>query len=280
MVAIKAVHREIVIFLLITFSLSAVFYVLIVSAGTLGAGGSLYVLGLMWCPAIAALTTHRVCLGSLRGLGWRWGQTRYQVVGFVLPIVYSSAAYGLVWLSGLGGIGEEAASIGCLDVVVFVVLGTLGSCLSALGEEVGWRGFLVPRLAKLTGFSCTSLISGAIWTLWHYPLILFADYNVAGIPRWYSLACFTVMAVGISFAFAWLRLRSGSLWTAMFIHANHNLYIQQLFDPLTVDTGITEFLTGEFGAALAIAGLIVALVFWKVRARLPDTRLRLGSQIG
>jgi hypothetical protein len=51
------------------------------------------------------------------------------------------------------------------------------------------------------GFTSTALISGIIWSLWHYPILTFADYN-AGTPTWYGLTCFTVMVVSISFVFA------------------------------------------------------------------------------
>jgi len=78
------------------------------------------------------------------------------------------------------------------------------------------------------------------------------------------MVCFTVMAVGISFAFAWLRLQSGSFWPAALMHASHNLFIQQVFDPLTQDTGITAYITGEFGTALAIAAIMVAYTFWRL----------------
>ena len=61
----------------------------------------------MWCPGIAALLTSLVCRINLREFGWGWGKTRYQVLGYVLPVVYSSIAYGVVWLSGLGGIKED-----------------------------------------------------------------------------------------------------------------------------------------------------------------------------
>ncbi|MFQ5649956.1 MAG: hypothetical protein ACE5IY_08435 [bacterium] len=47
----------------------------------------------------------------------------------------------------------------------------------------------------------------------------------------------------------------------MFLHASHNLYIQGVFDRMTTDTGTTKVITGEFGAALAIAAAIIAGVF-------------------
>lgn len=143
------------------------------------------------------------------------------------------------------------------------------SSVSALGEEIGWRGFLVPELAKITTFSRTALISGALWAVWHYPLILFADYR-STTPSWYATLCFTVMVVGISFPFAWLRLKSGSVWTGMILHASHNIFIQGVFDPLTRDTGITNWIIGEFGAGLAVVGALVGLLFWQKRADLPE----------
>ncbi len=80
------------------------------------------------------------------------------------------------------------------------------------------------------------------------------------------------MVVSISFVFAWFRLKSGNLWTGVFLHASHNLFIQGVFTPLTSDTGKTKYIIDEFGAALAIVSIIVAFIFWKKRSELPDTK--------
>jgi uncharacterized protein len=74
-----------------------------------------------------------------------------------------------------------------------------------------------------------------------------------------------VVVVGISFVFAWMRLKSGSLWTGMFLHASHNLWIQGIFDPLTTDTGKTRFVIGECGIGLAGAAVVVAFITWQRR---------------
>ena len=100
------------------------------------------------------------------------------------------------------------------------------------------------------------------------PLIIFADYN-GGTPTWYSIACFAVMVVGISFPLAWLRLRSGSVWPAAIFHASHNLFIQGFFDTVTVDTGVTKYLLSEFGAVLALAAAITGVIFWRMDRRHP-----------
>lgn len=143
----------------------------------------------------------------------------------------------------------------------------MGSCLSALGEEIGWRGFLVPELSKHMGFTKVALVSGAIWAVWHSPAVLFSDYN-GGTNVWYSMLMFFILVLGVSFMFTWLRLKSGSLWTAVLIHAVHNLFVQGYLDVVTEDTGITKFLTGEFGAALAVSGVLVGLLFWARRNQL------------
>lgn len=258
-------RTQVATYLVLVLGLSSIFWWLIISGGSLSTNGGIYVLALMWCPGVAGLSTRLAYQHDLRGHGWGWGGTRWQALAYALPVAYALAVYGLVWLTGAGGV--DLSRFGG-PWVRFVLLGSVLSCTSALGEELGWRGFLVPKLAEMTTFTRTALLSGIIWTLWHVPLILFADYN-GGTPGWYSVTCFAVMVIGISFAFAWLRLRSGSVWTGMLMHASHNLWIQGFFDRVTVDTGITKWLIGEFGAGLALAGVVVAFIFWRLRDRVP-----------
>jgi membrane protease YdiL (CAAX protease family) len=272
--------RGILTYLVCTLGLSSIFYALIIHAGRLGAGGGLYVAGLMWCPALAALLTCRLRGRPVSSLGWTW-RPRYQLLSYAIPFAYALVAYLAVWLTGYGAFPDRAflsqvatsfgwgATPAWLVLVGFVVLrGTVGmvsSTATALGEEIGWRGFLVPELAKVTSFTGTALISGLVWASWHFPILLFADYN-SGTPAWYGLACFTVMVVGISFLFAWMRLRSGSLWTAAFLHASHNLFIQSVFTPLTSDTGMTKYAVDEFGFALPLVAVGLAFLVWRRRS--------------
>ena len=251
-------------FLGLTLASSAVFWWLIISAGTLGTHGGLYVLALMWCPGVSALVTRLVFQRNVRGEGWRFtaATTRWAALAYVLPLGYAVVAYGFVWLTHLGGLDLGRFKY---SLATFVFVGTLQSLLSATGEELGWRGFLVPTLARTMSFTKVAIVSGAIWTVWHVPLIVFANYN-GGTPAWYSVLCFAVMVVALGFPFAWLRLRSNSVWPAAILHATHNLFVQAFFDRVTVDTGITKWLTGEFGAALAIAVAITAWLFWRQRA--------------
>ncbi len=272
-------------FLVLTLVFSAVPYSVMLSAGSMRVDGGLWVLAVMWCPGLAGMILQFVEHRSLRGLGWGWGKTKFQAIAYLLPLAYAGVAYGSVWLTGLGSVPDTARiaralqSIGIASalpagtsVVVWLgVVGTIGflqSCLSATGEEIGWRGYLVPRLAAALGPTKATLVTGTVWALWHFPAIFLLEYTGA-TPSWYSASMFFIMVVGISFPFTWLRLASGSLWTGAFLHASHNAFIQGFFDVITVDTGPTAYLIGEFGAGLAIAGAITGFLVWRRKMRAP-----------
>ena len=244
--------RELATFLLLTFALSSIFYIPFARAKSLGAGNGLYVPMLMWCPGISALITRLFFQHDVRGEGWAPGPIPYLLAGFALPLAYAVCAYAAVWIFDFGGVdlGRFHGS-----PLRFLTVGLAVSLAFALGEELGWRGFLVPKLAEQLSFTRTAVVSGIIWASWHMPLIIFADYN-GGTPTLYSIACFALMVVGISFPLAWLRLKSGSVWPAALLHATHNLFIQGFFDTVTIDTGVTKYLLSEFGAVLAITAAI------------------------
>jgi membrane protease YdiL (CAAX protease family) len=271
-------NRKIAIFLTITFLLTAAVYAVVIPAGTLG----LMVVALMWAPGIAALVTQLITMRSVAGLGWRWSGTRYALISFLIPLLLCVVVYGLFWGVGLVPftsvelVDTVAAASGRQLTLPIAILTTVIvifplSMLTALGEEIGWRGFLVPELAKRYSFGMTALISGVIWAIYHVPAILFTDYS-SRAPLWYALIMFILMAISASFVFAWLRLKSGSLWTAVILHASHNLFIQSIFDPMTLDFGLTPYLTTEFGAGLAVAYTLLAIYTWTRRGEVEQVR--------
>jgi len=275
--------HPILTFLVITFALSSVFYFLIIHTGKLGSGFGLYHAGLMWCPGISALLTCRILNRKISTLGWSWGKTKYQLKAWLVPALYGFIAYLIIWAFGWGGfydkdfVRQAAGSFGWdplpdwlvipLFVIVRGIFGMVGVAAKALGEEIGWRGFLVPEMSRHMNFTQTSLVIGLIWAVWHFPVLLFADYN-SGTPAWYALSCFTVMVISVSLIFSWFRVKSNSLWTAVILHASHNLFIQSIFSPLTRDTGITKYFGGEFGLIVPLVALCFAIYFWSRRAEL------------
>jgi len=276
--------RQIATYLLLVFTFSSIFYFLVLRAHTLGAAGGLYVLGIMWCPALAAIATLKLNGRKLTDLGWKWPSMGYAAKSWLIPLFYAFIAYLIVWTTGLGafpnhdfmaqlvprmGLALSPAAATALYILLGGTFGAARSIASALGEEIGWRGFLVPELSRKVSFTATALFSGAVWSCWHYPLLIWCDYN-SGTPTWYGLSCFTALVISISFVFAWMRLKSASLWTGALLHASHNLYIQGFFTPLTRDTGKTAWFIDEFGAILPIVTIAFAVYFWTRRGELPQ----------
>jgi uncharacterized protein len=264
-------YNRIAAYLVLTFALSSIFYVRIISAGKLRL---LPVLGLMWCPGVSAILVRLVSQRNLQGIGWTWRAPRWQIVSYVLPPFLALVIYGFVWVTGVGGVNPAAltSAVGKgvtvplpLMIVILSTAGFLSAVVFALGEEIGWRGFLIPELARVSSFTTAALVSGAVWSIYHYPLILFADYN-AGVPKAFALVVFTWSIVASSVIYAWLRLKSGSVWTGVTLHASHNLFVQQIFDPLTIDRGVTKYITTEFGVGLAVAYSLAAIYFWRRRS--------------
>jgi membrane protease YdiL (CAAX protease family) len=251
------------------------------------AGNLLYVTGSMWSPALAALATKAIYRENIRELPWKWGPARYAWLGYLIPIAYALPVYLVVWFSGLGGFADPAfvkrtaevfgfsnfpAGVTlALFVLLTATLGLVGKMSRALGEEIGWRGFLVPELAKVVSFPAVGIISGLMWAAYHFPVLIFADYN-AGTPVWYGVTCFTLMVVADSFVLAWLTLRSGSLWPAAILHGSHNVFIQSIFTPLTKNTGSTNYIIDEFGIGLVVTVTITAIVVCRKSRPIPGSQ--------
>jgi membrane protease YdiL (CAAX protease family) len=160
--------RAIPIFLLTTLLISSVFYFLIIKSGHMGGGWGGYVAGLMWSPGLAALLTCKLLRRDLDSIGWGWGKTRYEVIGYLIPLGYSIVIYTFVWLTGLGGVYNKSfvdqitnsfglgpipawASI-TLYFIFTATFTVIRDFATVIGEEIGWRGFLVPELAKEARF--------------------------------------------------------------------------------------------------------------------------------
>jgi membrane protease YdiL (CAAX protease family) len=269
---------SILCYLGLTVLFSSLFWALMIGTGHVGGGKGMYVTGLMWCPALAAVVTVRLRHLDWSSLGLRWCGARYALISYFTPLAYASIGYALIWIFGLGFFPDPAAITTIaqkLDWTVtapaafvplyFLLVGTtemLTSIAHGLGEEIGWRGFLTPLMVKRFGFTGGSVLIGLIWGAWHMPLLLFADYNT-GTPWWFSIPCFLALTVGCSVIMSWLRLTSNSVWPAAIVHGSHNLFIQEFFTPLTGSRGnVTAYVIDEFGVAVPLVIILFAVGFW------------------
>jgi membrane protease YdiL (CAAX protease family) len=266
--------RETGLFLAVVFLLSATLYGLLYLRPEAREQWGAYSLAFMWCPGLAAIVAQLAARRSLRGLGWGWGGLRYYLLAYGLPIAFCLAAYLPVWL-GLDAFRPQAvhesmlklslpAGVpGYIALTLFVLAQPFLGMIASLGEELGWRGFLFPRLYTLMGFTKASFITGAIWSVWHFPVVIaiFPLYR-PGVSIAYALACFSVAVVAISFVHSWLRLRSGSMWPSTLLHASSNAFLAS-FQALTRENRATSYLTFEYGLGLAVVMLPVGYAFWR-----------------
>jgi membrane protease YdiL (CAAX protease family) len=205
-------------------------------------------IAVMATPAIAALIVVRfverpASIASTLGLATYRPLGRFfffLVLALLLPVLIVLAALAVGAFLGLypADVAEysgfravvQGAAAAVLDSVPIellvaaqflnVLAGALINVVPALGEELGWRGWLLPRLLPY-GTVTALVVSGAAWGLWHAPLILLG-YNYPFAPGWLGMLAMVVTTVLLGTVFAWLRLRSDSVWPAALAHGSLN----------------------------------------------------------
>jgi membrane protease YdiL (CAAX protease family) len=236
---------------------------------------SLYVGALMLCPAIAALVTQKIRGRAISSLPWAWGNWRSSIQAYLIPAAYVALAYCLIWTFGLATpfnpetMSEWSEELGLPSNVpalsMFVMIGLLASVQfvkslgSIAGEEIGWRGFLVWELRKVMPFGAVSILSGLIWAAWHYPIVI----KYGGGELLFQVACFTLMITSMSVIMTYFTFKSGSVWPAVIFHAAHNIFIQKIFTPITLDAEGAQMWIDEYGLMIPLVVTGFALFYWR-----------------
>jgi membrane protease YdiL (CAAX protease family) len=177
-----------------------------------------------------------------RMLRWQAGATSYIFALALFPAIKLAVALTYRVIAGeWPRLGNESPAI----IVIAIVLSTPFQA----GEEVGWRGYALPRMAARLGFGPASIVLGVLWGLWHLPLFF--------VPGEYYGQPFFVFALGItalSVAIAWLYARTnGSLLLTMLMHSAVNQTVGIVPDarahpgnPFSLRAPIPFYLTAGF----------------------------------
>lgn len=107
-----------------------------------------------------------------------------------------------------------------------LVLSVLAGLL-AVGEEIGWRGYLQPRLCRRLGTGLGLTATGLLWAFWHLPLLLLG-YVFPAAPVLGGLLLFPLVGVGLSFFLGWLREATDGIWGAVLAHGCYNAFFGSL----------------------------------------------------
>lgn len=216
--------RQLAAFFLLTFLVSWTCFfgsAAVTPAGaspTAGIAGAIYIVG-VFAPALVALglTAHATGRGGTFALVRRMVQvpagTRWYLfaLGYMVGVKLTVALVYRLVVGGWPAFGETPWYL--------LVLAIPFSTPVQSGEELGWRGYALPRLASRLGLAWASLGLGAIWALWHLPFFFIAGVDKTG----QSFPMYMLGVMAISVAMAWLYWRTGgSLLITMLMHAALN----------------------------------------------------------
>jgi membrane protease YdiL (CAAX protease family) len=232
----------------------------------------------MWCPALCAFAVSRISvsrefpvggwhIGSGRTIVWAWlGILAIFALAYLLTVTLGLATFDPRLSGAVDRITVLATQRGAprppipgvVATTIFfqsATVGVLATALMTLGEELGWTGFLLPRLLPLGAWKA-ALIYGVIWGVWHWPLIVagynYPDHPAAGV----IFMCGATCAIALIQTAVWLRTRSviaTSVTHAVFNAQGHGLW------PLAfhVTSPLIGGMTGAIGITIcAIAGAV------------------------
>src|SRR5215204_5000956 len=199
---------------------------------------------------LTAMVFGRGALRKLLGrlLIWRVNPLWYLVV-VLGPVALAGGVVGLNTL-----LGGPALSLGMpiMGVAFFLAFSIFPG--SALGEEIGWRGYALPRLQAGRSALSASLLLAPIWALWHLPLWLTG--KPTSTPTFY--AAFVVSAIALSVILTWVyNSTGGSLLMVVLLHATMNLPQRLAIDELGSRATVPVLL---YWGLLVVAAIVVVIV--------------------
>jgi uncharacterized protein len=180
-------------------------------------------------------------------------------IAFGATLFITVAASAVVWATPLASfiVPEGGILDPILQFLIFVGLFTL---TFSLGEEIGMRGYLQPRLMSL-GRTRALLLVGLVWATWHQVLIFLTpvDFPTGNLLLFLPLFYGTIVAA--SLLFGYLRIYTGSVWPASIAHSVHNA-AWPLLGALTVTASpvlVNLYLVGDFGILILIGTVLGAV---------------------
>ena len=258
---------------------------------------------MMFVPTLGVL----LCGGKLAGMGWKIQirkNIRAILIAWFAPVALTAVGAALYFLAFPGhfdlsgsyleasvgaALREQMAAQG-VSYPMYVLAGTLGgityapliNAFFALGEEIGWRGFLYPQLRARFGRQKAWLLGGAIWGAWHWPLIALIGYEygaTAGNAAGYALSPVSGMLLFCVVMVAWgilhdrLYEKSGSIWVPALLHGAINAAGTLPLAVCLANTGSARLLGPAPNGILAgLPFLIAAIALFVHGEDVPDVR--------
>lgn len=236
----------------------------------------LFLVMVMFCPGISALIVRKfVNKECLKDPMMRFGSWKpYLQVTLFIPFLYILifAITGLLYppdftlksymsQAGIEEIPLDPSSLISAIFIITLFIAPLANFIPAFGEEIGWRGFLLPKLLPF-GQQKALIISGIIWGLWHLPFVFFLGYGnyenkIAGA------IIFTVLITLLGVYIGALALKNKSTLLASYMHGIFNAQDHGIW--IVTHTNYNHLIGGGEGLIGVIVLLPVALYYLKER---------------
>jgi len=241
------------------------------SGGALGPGIYALVLLGTFAPSLVALaltaraeggTGVRALLSRL--FEWRVSARWYVfAVGYMAAIKLAGALVHRLVTGAWPQFGHDAWYLMLAATFFSTVIG------GQAGEEIGWRGYALPRLAARFGLGPASIVLGVIWATWHLPLFYLRGADTYG----QSFVAYLLQVTALSVAIAWLYWRTrGSLLLTMLMHAAIN-------NTKDIVPSIARIATNPFAPNAALLGWLTTALLW-IAAGYFLVRMRKAQQLG
>lgn len=219
---------------------------------------------LMWIPAFAALVASLSFFRKENDkkykprelLGVRKTNAKYLIQAVVVPLIYIGIPYAVYWIIYPYNLRIE----NYVSLIILAVAGIFISLITALGEEIGWRGFMLPALLERVGTKKALLISSIVWAGWHIPILISGLY-MPGTPVYYKVPAFVLCIIPVSIIAGILTIKSNSVWPAAFLHAAHNNFDQSVFGNITLGDN-KMFFVSETGILTIICAWVIAIFMY------------------
>lgn len=230
--------KRLLIYLGLAFGMAwLVFFVFILTGHTWSGSTpelmSLLSLGML-APTAAHIITRKITGEGFRlsgkdsmmlGIDLKGKKWLFFLVAVILPVIYATLGDVIIWLSCPEAfvITDVRPFVTITYPLLAVVSGVVLS-FAALGEELGWRGYMMPKLIELIGMPKAIITGGIIWGLWHAPLTCVGHNYGMDYPGFpyvgIILMCLMCMALGT--VLTYVTIKTGSIWPAAFMHAINN----------------------------------------------------------
>lgn len=223
-------------------------------------------------PTLAALLTAAVIYGRDGLSALRMRATLWRIPAWLLALATFGPMLGslaLLLVIHTAGVDLVPTSEHVPLPKLFVIFIIFAIVDGPVGEEIGWRGFLLPRLLERYGLIYASTLLGIVWFLWHIPLYAATGKVELNFAFVFSYA---LNNVALSFLHTWFFLRSGgSAFLAIIFHTacNYAVYIAITFYPTIERSPITQ---PVYVAILVLAAIFAGYSMW--RNPVPGTQFR------